>query len=51
MRKYVIAAVLYIIISISIVSYWAIKICPKEGAVQNPTVSEIMPSVNSEVHE
>jgi len=51
MREYFMAAVLYVIISVMIVSYWAIKIRPEKVVVQNPTVSELMPSANSEDHE
>lgn len=43
MRNYFAVAIVYILISITIVSYWAIKINPKNVEIQKPVAVEMMP--------
>jgi hypothetical protein len=43
MRNYFAVALVYILISITIISYWAIKINPKNAEIQKPVAVEMMP--------
>ena len=43
MRNYFVIALVYVLISITIISYWAIKINPKNAEAQKPVALEMMP--------
>ena len=51
MKKYVLASIIYIVIAVTMVSYWSIKIRKDKADIQNPAVSEIIPLSESSDHE